>query len=159
MNAPAVVESRRLGRRRTSRNVEMFAAIGMGDEVRLSREWLMYDAACPFCTRMAKRIQPALARRGVEVIPLQTDWARDFLAARNEPLLKEIRFLTAQARLAGGADALIEVARRFWWARPVVWVGKIPAVMRLLRRGYEAVAARRHCLRKPHLFANAKGVR
>ena len=143
-----MTKSRRLGRRRTSRNVEMFAAIGTGDEVRTTREWLMYDAACPFCTRTAKRIRPTLAKRGINVIPLQTDWAQAYLAARNEPLLKEIRFLTARGRLTGGADALIEVIRRFWWARPVVWVAKIPIVMRLLRKGYEGVAARRHCLSK-----------
>ena len=144
MNAPAVAQNWRPGRRRTSRNVEMFAAIGMGDEIQTSRAWLMFDGACPFCTRAAKRIEPMLVKRGVGVIPLQTEWVRKFLAARNQPLLKEIRFLSEEGKLTGGADALVEVARRFWWARPVVWAARIPTVMQLLRRGYEAVAARRH---------------
>jgi alginate O-acetyltransferase complex protein AlgI len=123
----------------------MFAAIGMGDEIQTSRAWLMFDGSCPFCTRAAKRIEPMLVKRGVGVIPLQTGWVRKFLAARNQPLLKEIRFLSEEGKLTGGADALVEVARRFWWARPVVWAARIPTVMQLLRRGYEAVAARRHC--------------
>ncbi|HEY6227861.1 MAG TPA: DCC1-like thiol-disulfide oxidoreductase family protein [Verrucomicrobiae bacterium] len=146
MNAPMMFGNRRFGRRRTSRNVEMFAAIGMGDEIQTPPEWLMFDRACPFCTRVAKRIEPTLAKRGVKVIPLQTDWAREFLAARDEPLLKEIRFLSAGGKLTGGADALVEVARRIWWTRAAVWMTKFPGVMWLLRRGYAAVAARRHCL-------------
>src|SRR3954466_12340384 len=103
MNTPMTTENRGFVRRRTSRNVEMFAAIGMGEEIRTPREWLMFDRACPFCTRAAKEIEPALARRGVGVIPLQTDWAQKFLAERNEPLLKEIRFLNAEGELTGGA--------------------------------------------------------
>jgi predicted DCC family thiol-disulfide oxidoreductase YuxK len=106
---------------------------------------VFFVRACPFCTRAARRIGPALARRGVAVIPLQTEWVQEYLAARNEPLLKEIRFLSADGKLMGGADALVEVARRLLWTRPVVWIAKIPIMMRLLRRAYAAMAARRHC--------------
>jgi len=124
----------------------MFAALGMGDEIQTPRGWLMFDAACTFCTRAAKRIQPSLARWGIGVIPLQTDWVRSLLAERNEPLLKEIRFLNAKGDLTGGAEALVEVAKKFWWAQPIAWVARVPGVMPLLRKAYAAVAARRHCL-------------
>lgn len=145
MNTTAITGNRRLGRRRTSRNLELFAAIGMGDDMQPSHEWLMFDRACPFCTRAAKRIEPIVGRRGVGVIPLQTDWVQEYLRDRNEPLLKEIRFLATGGKLTGGADALIEAASRFWWVRPIAIVARIPIVLRLLRKAYDRIAAKRHC--------------
>lgn len=64
---------------------------------------------------------------------------------RRQDLLKEIRFLDRSGRLLGGADALIDVTRRFWWARPFLPLARLPGVLPLLRRGYAYVAARRHC--------------
>lgn len=64
---------------------------------------------------------------------------------RRQDLLKEIRFLDRSGRLLGGADGLIDVARRFWWVRPFLPLTRLPGVLPLLRRAYAHLAARRHC--------------
>jgi predicted DCC family thiol-disulfide oxidoreductase YuxK len=60
-------------------------------------------------------------------------------------LLRELRFLLSDGSQYGGADAVLAVAREIWWARPLVWLAKIPGMMGRMRRGYHWFAARRSC--------------
>jgi predicted DCC family thiol-disulfide oxidoreductase YuxK len=60
-------------------------------------------------------------------------------------LLRELRFLLADGSQFGGADAVLAVAREIWWARPLVWLSKLPGMTRLLREGYRWFAAHRSC--------------
>ena len=39
----------------------------------------------------------------------------------------------------------LAVAGEIWWARPLVWLARIPGMMEQLRRGYRWFAARRSC--------------
>src|SRR5438093_4027277 len=77
---------------------------------------VLYDAGCPFCVRLARRFQGALARRRLELMPLQTPWVRARLGLADSELLAEMRLLRADGKVFGGADALLEIGRRFWWA-------------------------------------------
>ena len=45
----------------------------------------------------------------------------------------------------GGADALLEISRHFWWTWPVRQLARLRIVKRWLRGGYGWVARHRHC--------------
>ena len=57
-----------------------------------------------------------------------------------------MRLLLADGRELGGADALVEIARRIWWAWPLFALAQVPGVMLLLHAAYRQVAANRHCI-------------
>jgi predicted DCC family thiol-disulfide oxidoreductase YuxK len=108
--------------------------------------WVLYDADCPFCTRLARRFWPWLVRRHLELLPLQTPWVRARLGLADSPLLAEMRLLLPDGTHFGGADALMEISRRYWWTWPFRQMTRLPAVKELLRRGYRGVARRRDCV-------------
>jgi predicted DCC family thiol-disulfide oxidoreductase YuxK len=112
---------------------------------RHAKGWLFFDAECGFCTRIAQWLAPILARRGFAVAPLQDPRVGSILGLTSPQLLRELRFLLQDGAQYGGADAVLAVAREIGWARPLVWVSKLPGMMKLLHAGYCAVAARRSC--------------
>jgi len=112
---------------------------------RHARGWLFFDAECGFCTRTARWLLPILERRGLAVAPLQDPRVGSLLDLPKAELVRELRFLLSDGSQYGGADAVLAVAREIWWARPLVWLAKIPGMMRQLRHGYYWFAARRSC--------------
>ncbi|MFI5096599.1 MAG: thiol-disulfide oxidoreductase DCC family protein [Candidatus Acidiferrales bacterium] len=113
---------------------------------RHAKGWLFFDAECGFCTRLARWLEPILAWRGFAVAPLQDPRVGALLGMPRQELLRELRFLRADGRHCGGANAVIGVAREIWWARPLVWLAAIPGVMSLLDAGYCWVASHRNCV-------------
>ncbi len=107
--------------------------------------WLFFDAECGFCTHFARWLRPILERRGLAVAPLQDPRVGALLGLPKSELLRELRFLLADGSQHGGADAVLAVAGEIWWARPLVWLARIPGMMEVLRRGYRWVAAQRSC--------------
>jgi predicted DCC family thiol-disulfide oxidoreductase YuxK len=107
--------------------------------------WVLYDGDCPLCTSMARRFRKLLAGRRFELLPLQTAWVKTRLALPDSQLLDEMRFLRPDGNFFGGADALLEIARYFWWAWPLRQLGCIPPVTKMLRAGYRWVARNRDC--------------
>src|ERR1700757_2315403 len=89
---------------------------------RTARGWLFFDADCRFCTRIAKWLPPILRRRRPGVAPLQDPRVGALLGMPRSELLKELRFLMSDGTHAGGANAVLSVAREIWWARPLVWL-------------------------------------
>jgi predicted DCC family thiol-disulfide oxidoreductase YuxK len=112
---------------------------------RHARGWLFFDAECDFCTRIARLLSPAMKRRGLALAPLEDPRVASLLGLQREELLLEIKFLGPDGRPYGGADAAVALAREIWWARPVVWLAKIPWVMTSFRSLYRWTAARRRC--------------
>ena len=110
-----------------------------------TRGWVFYDGECPFCIRQAARFNRLLRKRRIELLPLQSAYARDLLRLTDAELLNEMRLLTSDNRLLGGADAVIELTRRIWWAWPFFLLVQIPGTKVLLRKGYKWFAERRHC--------------
>ena len=113
---------------------------------RHARGWLFFDAECESCTRIARRLAPILARRGLAVAPLQDSRVGALLGMSREELLREMRVLLSDGRQFGGADAAVALAREVWWARPLVWFSRIPGGMGVLRSWYRSIATRRHCI-------------
>jgi predicted DCC family thiol-disulfide oxidoreductase YuxK len=112
---------------------------------RHARGWLFFDAECGFCTRTARWLAPILERRGLALAPLQDPRVAALLGLSPNELLFEMKFLLSDGSLSGGADAAVALAREIWWARPLVWLAKIPWVMRRMHSAYRWIAARRRC--------------
>jgi predicted DCC family thiol-disulfide oxidoreductase YuxK len=107
--------------------------------------WIFYDADCRYCTGMARRFRPLLAGRRFELLPLQTVGLAERLHLSNSQLLEEMRVLRPDGQTFGGADALLEIARDFWWAWPLRLLGQVPAVRRALHACYRWIARNRNC--------------
>ena len=107
--------------------------------------WLFFDAECAFCIALARRMARILVPRGFALAPLQDPRVAHLLGLPQEELLREMRVLTAQGKRYGGADAVIFLASRVWWAWPLVAFAQIPGVMPLLRAAYRRIAAQRSC--------------
>lgn len=112
---------------------------------RSARGWLFFDADCGFCTWIARCLAPILRQRGLGVAALQDPRVGALLGMSRRELLKELRFLMSDGVHAGGVNAVLAVAREIWWARPLVWISRLPRVKTLLDAGYRSVAAGRGC--------------
>lgn len=110
------------------------------------RGWIFYDAECALCRRWVFRTERLLNRRRFEFIPLQTAWAKERLGLTDVTALLEMRLLLADGRIFGGADAVIETARKIWWAWPIWAISKIPGMIFIFRAIYRFIAARRNCV-------------
>jgi predicted DCC family thiol-disulfide oxidoreductase YuxK len=107
--------------------------------------FLFFDADCVFCTKIARRLQPILQRQNLAVAPLQDPRVATLLGLSREKLMREIHLLMSDGTRYGGADAVVALARQIWWARPLVWLARIPGVMPLLRGAYRYMARNRRC--------------
>ncbi len=112
---------------------------------RHARGWLFFDADCNFCMKIVRWIAPALAKRNFALAPLQDPRVGQILALPEQELMREMRLLLCDGTQFGGADAAVALAREIWWARPLVWLAKLPGMMNLLRAGYRWIAAHRNC--------------
>ena len=106
---------------------------------------VFYDGECAICTRGVRRFQSVLARRRITLTPLQTPDACARLAIREEDRLKEMRLRLEDGTVFGGAAAVVEIARRIWWARPLWALSRLPGAMRPMRAAYGWVARHRSC--------------
>ena len=115
-------------------------------DVKNTNGWVCFYVECNLCVHLARHFASLLHRYRFGLVPLQTPWVRDRLTRQGEELLSEMRLITADGRIHGGADALIEIARRIWWAKPVYWFSGVSAVKLSLHRGYQWIARNRTCL-------------
>jgi predicted DCC family thiol-disulfide oxidoreductase YuxK len=112
---------------------------------RHARGWFFFDAECQFCTRIAIWLASLMKRRGLAMAPLQDSRLGALLGLSGEELMHAIRFMLGDGSQYSGADALLAVAREVWWARPLVWVSKVPGAMPAMRTGYRWGAKRWRC--------------
>jgi predicted DCC family thiol-disulfide oxidoreductase YuxK len=112
---------------------------------RHARGWLFYDAECDFCTRIAKFVARPMRRQQLGVAPLQDARVISLLGMSADELLRAVRYLAPNGQQYSGADALLELAHEFWWARPMVWLAGIPGFMPFLHSAYGWVARHRKC--------------
>src|SRR6202030_1626068 len=86
------------------------------------RGWIFFDQDCGFCRELALRFENILSRRGFRFEPLQQEWAQRRLKMTREKAREEMRVLTVDGELLGGADAVIFLAREIWWAAPLSYL-------------------------------------
>ncbi len=111
-----------------------------------ARGTIYYDGACNLCTAGAARFGPMLRRRGFELAPLQSPDAAARLRLANAELLDEVRLLTPEGHVRGGADAILHVARHVWWATPLWAISFVPGVTPLMRYAYRRLVPYRYCV-------------
>jgi predicted DCC family thiol-disulfide oxidoreductase YuxK len=107
--------------------------------------WLLYDGDCARCRRFASFLEPILTRRGFDLAPLQSGWVAECLGEEID--VSEMRVITTTGQSFGGADALIFLARRIWWAWPIYVLGRL-GFRPIFRYAYDFCAVRRHCHRE-----------
>lgn len=112
---------------------------------RHARGWLFFDAECRFCTCIARCLAVPMTRRQLAVAPLQDPRVSALLGLPEQELLRAIRFIVSDGTQYSGADALLAVARELWWAKPLVWLTRVPGVLPAMRAGYRWGAHRWHC--------------
>jgi predicted DCC family thiol-disulfide oxidoreductase YuxK len=105
--------------------------------------WILYDADCGVCTRMARFWEPALARRGFATAPLQSGWVPERTGLSPDELLADVRLLRSDGSLLAGPEVYRYVMRRFGWAYPLYLLSKMPGLSRLFDWGYRAFARHR----------------
>src|SRR5271154_3955754 len=105
---------------------------------RHAKGFLFFDAQCAYCTKIARWLAPILERRGLALAPLQDPRVGALLGLSHDKLMREIHLLMSDGTQFGGADAVVALSGQIWWARPLVWLAKIPGVTRLLHITYRA---------------------
>jgi predicted DCC family thiol-disulfide oxidoreductase YuxK len=109
------------------------------------RGWIFFDEDCNLCRDLMLRFEHVFAKRGFYFEPLQREWVHERLNVTRAQALEEMRVLTADGQVFGGADAVIFLARQLWWAAAFSTMARVPAIHGLLDRGYRWIAAHRTC--------------
>ena len=109
------------------------------------RGWIFYDRECSFCRELALRFENLFAERGFRFEALQEDWVLRRLNLTREEALEEMRVLTTDGAVYGGADAVVFLANRVWWMTPLAFLARLPTARRWLDNLYRWVAAHRSC--------------
>jgi predicted DCC family thiol-disulfide oxidoreductase YuxK len=110
---------------------------------------VFFDGECALCRGWARRFERVLERAGFALATLQSRQAGAEVTG--------MVVLTPDGQCFGGADGVVQIARRLWWAWPLFALAQIPGAMALLHAAYRRLAANRHCLggackmRKPAL--------
>lgn len=107
--------------------------------------WVLYDGDCPMCVRLAGRFAAILRRHGFGLAPLQSPWVRSRLGSLTSEPPDEMFVLSSSGDVSGGADAVVYLAQRIWWAWPLYALTRLPGVMWLLWHLYRWVARNRTC--------------
>jgi len=97
---------------------------------------VLYDGQCPLCLGLVGRFGSFIAGLGFELGTLQEAGFG----------LDEMRVVTVDGKVFGGADAIRHLVGRVWWGKPMAALGVLPGVMHLARCVYRFVAARRSCV-------------
>jgi len=114
-----------------------------GEERTIGR--VFFDGDCGICTQAARRFEGVLRRRRFALVPLQAPDACHTLGISEAERLSEMRLRLADGTVFGGAQAVVEIARRIWWAWPLWAISRLPGAMRPLDAGYRWLARRRGC--------------
>src|SRR5579871_1318308 len=107
------------------------------------RDRVCYDAECAICVRWANRFRTLLEGHGFTLIPLQSPIVRATLRIPHDELLAEMRVITSDGGVFGGADALLYITRVIY--RPIFELTRIPGIKPLLRAAYRFIARNRTC--------------
>lgn len=110
--------------------------------------WVFYDGQCLFCIRVMDSFRGLLHQHGFELAPLQTQWVSARLGVSPHGPFNELLVMLPDGKVFGGADGILQIVRRVWWAWPMFALAQIPGAILLLRAIYRRIAANRHCLIK-----------
>jgi predicted DCC family thiol-disulfide oxidoreductase YuxK len=107
--------------------------------------WVCFDAECPRCRRWAGRFGTLLKRHGFEVVPLQSETVRAALKLSESELRLEMRVITRDGKVFGGAEALLCLCRSIPSGRMLYALSRVPGATPLLGMAYDWIARNRTC--------------
>lgn len=102
------------------------------------RGWVLYDAACGFCSWWVPLWQTTLARRGFAIEPLQSAWVRERTRLDEKDLTRDILLLLADGTLIAGGEVYLHVMQHIGWARPLAWTFRLPGLRWIFEQVYRA---------------------
>ena len=105
--------------------------------------WVLYDDSCGFCRRWVPFWEGTLAKRGLSIAPLQSDWVAARIGASPEDLLADLRLVLADGSQVRGADVYRVVMKRIWWAYPFYVLSIAPILARVFDWSYRKFADNR----------------
>ena len=105
--------------------------------------WVLYDDSCGFCRRWVRFWAATLRRRGYDIVPLQSKWARQRLHLSGDALVDDLRLLLVDGVQVQGADVYRHVMRTIWWAYPFFLMASAPGLRTIFDRSYRAFATHR----------------
>lgn len=108
-----------------------------------SRGIVCYDADCSLCTNLIGRWGHRMRRAGFRLAPLQLPAIQRRLGITGIP--DEMKLLTPQGEIVGGADAVVVIAEGLGLAHDLATRARSPLVGPLLRQLYAVVATHRSC--------------
>lgn len=108
------------------------------------RAWVLYDDTCGFCRRWVPYWKQTLARRGIGIAPLQSEWALERLGLNAAEAGEDLRLIDEHGRHWNGADVYRYAMRRIGWARPFAILVDLPLFRDVFDWGYRAFARNRH---------------
>lgn len=105
---------------------------------------VVYDGDCPFCRRQVARIERRDRWRRFELAPRQTPGLMErFPKLAEGDFNTGMRVVLPDGRIAVGADAVYEIARRLPRWRWLAWLYVLPPIRWLAQRIYAWIAANR----------------
>jgi predicted DCC family thiol-disulfide oxidoreductase YuxK len=110
-------------------------------------EWVFYDSECPMCSNLTHNAKKLTAGQGLGFASLHSDWVKEKIKDVKEPL-KEMLILKPDGNIIGGADAMVHLARKIWFTRPIYWIYQIPGMKFVYKPVYAFIAKNRYCISK-----------
>jgi alginate O-acetyltransferase complex protein AlgI len=104
---------------------------------------IFFDAACGPCSASARRLNRIVGKRGFVFLPLQDPSATELTHLTPDELRREMTLRLRDGRVLGGIDAVLHLARRVFWARPLAWLGDTRWLRPILERAYARFARNR----------------
>jgi predicted DCC family thiol-disulfide oxidoreductase YuxK len=105
---------------------------------------IYFDGSCGLCTASVRRFQRIVTPRGFGFAPLQDPGVAERLGLSPGEIPDEIKLRTRGGHILSGADALIYVAGKIWWAWPVWAISFLPGATWVMRGVYRRLASNRH---------------
>ncbi|MET0621143.1 MAG: DUF393 domain-containing protein [Thermoanaerobaculia bacterium] len=106
--------------------------------------WVLYDDSCGFCRRWVPFWRDTLARRGIGIAPLQSEWALARLGILADEASQDLRLIDERGGRWQGADVYRYAMRRIGWTRPLAWLVSLPLLRNAFDWGYRTFARNRH---------------
>ena len=105
--------------------------------------WVLYDADCGICTRLARLWRPAFSRLGFETAALQSTWVPERTGLPLAELLTDVRLVETDGTLVSGPNVYRYLMRRIWWAYPFYLISKVPGLSHAFDWAYRTFARNR----------------
>ncbi len=101
-----------------------------------------YDAECAVCQVSADMLNGTNASDNFELINVHTaELPEGFDRSK---MLEEIYLATPDGKVHKNADAILVILHSYWYLRPLVWIGRLPGFVHILRYLYGLLARNRY---------------